>query len=438
MGFWEKIFGKRSEIEGEIVENKTATLNIDDIEKQLLVKKAEETSDFIKAVKPKYEEIKNMSVLLLESLVKLENAKTNEEIDNDMTNQRIMSAAIASRKSFIKKMKDLVGEIKSGMSLDLNSIIDFRKTITETLENTDKYTERDYAICSNVFKKESYDVLNIFKKLHNTITNFRNAVDSKKSSVDLIDQCLMRIHDLEVNIEDFEKAKLHANGILKKIEGNIQVKTDIENKLGGLNNSYEMKEFRSLSEDMDSITRQISDKSNEILNLVSPLEKANRKVMKMIGDGTLVFENGRYIDSFLENPVLTVSENTETFNTMLNFLERCLLDKKLDLKDREKTLQKINELTAGKRIDEIVKEFKGLEDRKKYLQDRFSNVRIIEDVNKLNGQLNDIERGSLELNKELSASRLLIEKMGRSVVYGKEELEKSSANIIGYDIKINI
>jgi len=432
LGWLSKIFGKKeTQIEDQ---KKEPSLEIDGLPNFLNEKYKEITIPIIEDAKKRHEEILTLSNSLQSNLKNLENAVYNKPID-----EKLFTVIIGRRKDFIQKMNNVVWNLKNPIGQDYSSILSNHTKSLSTLKEVNNSTSGDYAYIKEIFGKEASLVVQNFKKIQNTLTNFTSLIEDKKEKLEIIKSSTHLMDEIKkkkISLNNKENLNLET---LKNIE---KYNTELKNtsiKLDELKNSSELEKLNEILSERNKIEEKISNINEELNQNISPLEKPIKKFNKLVHDNVIQFTNVNFISLFLSNPTETIiDEDLNEFKSLLEGLEKSILEKKIELKDREKRLHTIQNLKNTDLISNLVKELKNNIENMKEIENKSSELKIKDQIDKLEDDEKSWNKKIHDNKFEITKINSDIEKFRNSITDLKNNLEENIKSLSEETLTLNL
>lgn len=442
MGFWKKLFG-RGKIEDKIqadTESKTFdnTFDIDTIEQFLNNQYNDIFQSFKEYVRSKYEDVQSKLLTFKSSLAKLGKATFSKPEGG--VNLALVQKLLAQRKSFINKMKLMIDKLSKPMGDSFDSITSYQISVLNSIKTADKYTSREFASFEQLFKEESKLISNNFRSLFTVVKNFDKFVSEKKDSFASISNARNEFEALKKYIrisKDREKELDDLNKHASDLKENLSSE---KRRLKDLESGEEWKKFNDLTEDKTDMESQMSEVKFLISQNLSIIEKPLKKFQNLVFRGVEKLDNSKELDKYIDSPVdmLIATKDFAYFRSILRSICNDISSEKINIKNRDKTLSKINWIIDHNVFEELVEKYNPLVNKLKTLEDDISKQIIVKEKQDVENHIEDLERESNSVTEKLVEIKKQVEKSNNLINTSKSNLEKLLSSFISGEAKINI
>ncbi len=440
LGWFTKIFGinqepdtKKGELKKE--ELKPTAFGIESLKTFLDIQHENITNPFFKSAKTKHGELQTLADDLQGSLKILGEAKYADPVD-----PQLFSAVMERRKNFIQKINEFVKKIRTPVSPDFNSILDFHNSSVSTFNHVNATTVDDYRRLTELFSRETSSVINNFKKIENSLSNFGLLIKDKESAIKSLNLTKSKLQEVANHISAFDEKKKRIKEFADRISGLDSDHTKISDGISALENSDEWKNYNHLLENKAEAQNKMIQLSNDMVQAVSPLVKPIKKFKHLIDDGVVSFGDKKFVDLFLENNLNAILNNeTSNFLSLLENLDKAISDKKIDLKDRASAiLDTMTALKEGNVISELKNDFETLSKHIKELEGDIACSQVPEKRRKLSADLESVKRTKDNCELELSEEKSNMESLRNDIRKARAEIEEQISNLSGNKVSLEV
>jgi hypothetical protein len=341
------------------------------------------------------QEINEMIIQVKKDLQLLETSKLrNEKIDERMKN--FMSG---NRSNYIKQVSMFIESVKMDNNRNIDSLI---KNFEEKVDSLNKSSARSYYILQEFFAHESSKVAEDIKKMDEAVKKIKQLKENPE--ITMISQIKNTIKEMREKIEkkesltkEIEELRSRESQIGKQIlnkQNDISILESSEDFLKTGKTKLEIQEKESVMRKLDF----------EITQLFSPLSRAFRKYERIgIDDVSLIKKYDDASDGLLDDENLKILE-------VMQKIKKLIAKGELDLKDDDKTIKKIDEITREKLIT-IRIQYKQVKQEKEKLEKetRANKILVIyEDTKLMLKSLEDqLERTKKEIQKKTDTYNMI-------------------------------
>jgi len=227
-----------------------------------------------------------------------------------------------------------------------------------------------------VFREEMLKLgseLNALIDLTGSLEELVNNGKEKKSLIDGLNEDARQIRRGLEDIEELTEKSDRLESQIEKLKGEIE-KLEVEIK--SLKKTSKFREYAESEEKIKGIEEKKKLLEKNILNELSPLKKVLRKVIKLSEDGKCELEPYAIAKEYLEHPVetyLSHDKDSKDLDSILATIKECIESGALRLKNKEKTLAKIETISQGG-LGGIKREYSGLVSEESFLREKMQSI----------------------------------------------------------------
>lgn len=397
--------------------NKVLEDGIKNIKEKLLSRIADGEKSFVEMALKKHSEILSTVANIESGLV----AFNNSDVGSEQMDSRLRQILTGNKNIISKKIHDLCKGLKSLTGNDVNSIIAYYENsysaISDTVLNSmDNYKKiEDYLDMQiiPIFRNVNY-VAEILEPFKVVIEIFQLENMKMKSLGNLINKFETQVSNKENSID----RKLLLEKELKYIENE---KSDVENQLNKLTNTSKYNKFLKLLDESQALKHELERNRMMFLNYISALDKPIKKFLKLVTDRKIAFDQEKDLMNFIDDRELT-RENILLIRTTVDKMSSAMEELRLKEGDRIKPLNRMEEISDGKILDEFYEEKLRIENKLKEVEniiklerpdEKFELEKRLDKINSniasVKSDLKIIERDAAEIDKTLEDSKQKLE-----------------------------
>lgn len=424
----ERIFRKKEEAKEQV-------FSIEDAESFLSKIFDEKFQSLKEDVDKIYQEMQSVAANMRESLKILADATFSGPVDSEL-----LQNVIAHRKSFIHKMKIMIEQIKRPMQSNFDSILEFNRSISSSISETDSRTVKDYIFLKELFEKEAKSSIEDFKRLSKLLRDFENLINNNKEVILSIRNFQNGLQSIKEERNILNQAEEHLKNLdarLSNVSSNYEnVKEDLEKFKSG----EEWTHFNELLNKKKSIEEDISSLKSQILRDISRIERPLKKFKNLVDNKIVKIDNakvlGKYVNSTLD--ALIEEKNPEAIKSILEMVQDKISDGKIELKDKEKSLDEIRWVIENNIFENFLDDYISLVSDLEKLDKNISEQKAPSMKTDMENRIKDLERQVETTKMEIDEFKKQIEKLKNSISEKKNALEKSLSLLINRKISIMI
>ncbi|MFH1473406.1 MAG: hypothetical protein ABIE55_00795, partial [Candidatus Aenigmatarchaeota archaeon] len=284
---------------------------------------------------------------------------------------------------------------------------------------TNTRTEREYVFIRELFRKEGNEVVQSFcqiveinKKLGSIVNGFKKSNEQMLKTQKVVTELLRLEEELKRN------KTIESNKNLKEIEDK---NNKIENMLEKLLDSDDWKIFLEMQKSMEDLKTGIQNKRNDFIQAVAKVEKPLKKYRWSV-------EN-KILDDYVQNSfesILFEDPKGEVFMSAIKDIKTKLLEGKMVLKDSERFLDIMENMTKNKTMEKIIEDCLKLSEKLKEQKEKIALQGMLKRKNYLESEL-------IRLKKELEVIKVEKKRAEeqRKIMYeNKEQKLKELGNLL--------
>lgn len=413
--FLKKLFSKEIE---------KASVNLKDLDKWFEDKTKHYNSELAAYIKQKVSEIE---------LIKKEVENANKELeeavpqDEEKIMPKVRNVVEGARKNYMRQITQLMKEIRVEKE-DVDYISQFCKTIQQKFDLFAQATTKSFYTTQHLFHKQVEVLAQHIKNLDKTIGELNESIKKSKSAK--AKQIKTKISQLNKNTELLAGWKDSVSKFEEQKQELINQENKIQQQIQELKESKEYKEYEQDLEQLKILRDSLKKKSDEIFELIAPLETALKKYER------ITLDNQKVVKRYVENLVQAfIEDKSMMLLELLGKLKSSIEKGSLDLKDKkkEKTIKIIDSIEK-EQLEKMQKDYLQTQQKIEETKDRIdkSDVKIREEgllkkKQKTKDEIANIERETNE-TKEMIA-KIDLEK-------GKKEIIDKIRDLI--DVEVNL
>ena|GEM_PF-3804554 len=385
------------------------------------------TEQICKKAEPLVEQFPDVSSKVESSLKALEDAQIDPQVAG--ATHLILNA----RKHYIFAIRKSLGGVEpgsckgyAGIKLRNKQLSDALVTIRNADVNHAKMIRFLFGKELSAVRQELNGVIRISKELDKVLKN-----DSK--GVGEVEDLLSKMDELHGARERLEKSRGEQGRLEDAIEGLKEREKALAAELQRLGNSAEIGEVAELRQNIAAKKARLAEIEGSISNYLSPLGRALKKYKRLV---EIDAGKAKIVQTAESNPIALLDEDVsidELAKSLQESVEKNQIAK--DEKERQKTLQKIDNLISAK-PDELKKEYSKSKKELAGLEQELASSGVLKEKgklqaekSKLGGELEDAQE-RLEKTKEgISEVKGEADRLKSQIREGMERIEKGEVRI---------
>lgn len=406
-------------------------LGVEELEQWLKTKKTESIKVLEPVCKDLLASLKEYIDELKESVDNLSKAEIKDE---DKIEQRIISIVLSNRRSFINQANFFLGRIDMPNYEDVNQIIEFGSRLKEELDNFAKVTHKSFYTSQHLFYKQVENTKKVINKISKLTENFNKRVIS--SGLDNFEDVENNINLLKESIDNKFSLLEELNKLKIKLKHHKMNKIDNEERIKQIKDSPTYKYYLEEKSKLKELEDEIKQLKLKVEHNFTIMERALKKYTKIEEEEEE--EEYKLIYGYQVNTFETLIKDKELkIIEVLQKITQKILSKELVLKDSEKQkiLSEINKINRDY-LGNIIKENKGLEKRRKELEQEINKNQVISDIDSIKHKIKNTENDIEILEKDINNMNKNINKIDDINI--KQDIEKEFDDIFGICLKIKL
>jgi hypothetical protein len=429
----EKIFGKKEEPVEELP--KKQDFNIEDAEKVLSENFNESFQSFNKDANKIYKEMQPIITNIQKNLKDLGKAKYKDKVD-----PQLLQNVIGHRKSFIHKMEVMLEKARKPMEKDFDSIIEFNKSLHSSVSDVNMKAVKDYHFLKILFEKEVKKTLENFKTLNKTSDKLTELVKENKEKLSLINNAQKELKSLKDEIKDLDKTEKSLKTLENKLSDLKSKQDSLKKDLENFDKRKDWIDLQQLLEKRKATEEKISNLKSVILQETSRINKPLRKFKNLIDRGIVKIKEEetleRSVDSIVDTLIKEKDPKSMTF--IVKKIQENISNGKIELKDKEKTLDEIENILKNNLFESFVKDYISLTKDLKKLEKNITNHKSSILKKKLKDQIKNTKKQIEETNTQIEKLQKKAEKTRESIEDKKTFLEKTLSRLTEKETTITV
>jgi len=429
----ERVFGKKEETTEQVFSKQV--FSIEDTENFLSTNFDERFQTFKEDASKIYEEMQPVVVNMQKSMKDLVRADFKEQVD-----PQLLQNVIGHRKSFVHKMKVMIKKIKKPMQSDLDSILEFNKSISSAISEANTKTVKDYHFLKILFEREARKTFENFKILSKASNNFESLINSNKESLFSIRNAQSELHSIKEETKPLNQIEGHLKTLNTKLSDLKSKHDSLKEGLEKFKNGKDWLHFNEFLEKKKIMEEKLSSLKSQTIQNTSRINKPLRKFKNLVDRGVVKIKDEKilkkYVDSTLD--ALIEEKNPETIRSILEIVQRNVSEGKIKLKDKENPMVEIKRILDNNLFENFLKKYLLLTEDLEKLGEDITAHKASSIKNKMESQIEDVERDIEMTSLEMEKVKKQTEKTKNSIKERKIILEKTLALLTKREISINV
>jgi hypothetical protein len=359
MGIFDIFFRKKERTFGKA--------NLENLEEAAKKKISEHEQGFKNSSAIFFSQVKEQENKIKESLERLSSAQAPAQVD-----LQLLKIAITSRKSFAKKVEDLIKEKEQTDSF--SSLYEMYNSFSLEFEAVDASTVSEFAAIKEVFKNESYAVIGEMKTLKKIYVDFKEKLKKEMSAVQPYEEIETKIKVLKEEKERLENYKKDLESILQKNENLKKENEMLQINLRKIEESEEWKEYLETKKKLEQKENERREIISQVVQKFSSVERPLKKLNNIL-QKTESEINRKLLEKYFSSTFDAFVEDYEkkTINSALKEAAKYIEENKIDEK---KSLGKINEMVSSDSFNQLAREWQKTNDEIAELNERTENSEV--------------------------------------------------------------
>ena len=370
--------------------------------------------------------VKEQKQKLKDSLNRLSSLEVKEQVD-----PQLLQIAMTSRKSFVKKLGTLA-EQEEQKNFSISSVSLLCKTWQYQMDEVNASTVSEFASIKEVFKGESFAVIDEMKNLKKIYDNFSKEVKKKMDEINPYEEIQDKIKIVREEKERLENFGKDLENIVQKSDNLKKENEMLRTNLQKLEEGDDWKGFLEMK-------RKRSEKENEKTELISkvvqnfsaverPLKKLNKLLQTTKSD-----IDAKMLEKYLSSPFDAFIEDYErkTIGAVLKEAAKYVEENKIDEK---KSLEKLKEMIANDTFNNLAKEWQRINSELTELSEKIENNEVDKKRNEMLKTIFDREREMKESEKETIEEQM--KTLEEDFAGHKEELQQLARENMSMEIEL--
>lgn len=417
MGIFDIFFRKKERTFGKV-----SLENLEEAAKKKIAEQQEsfktETSNFFSQVRLQEKKIK-------ESLEKLSSAQAPNEVD-----PQLLKIAVTSRKSFAKKVEDLIKEKEQTDSFHL--LLEMYTSFSLEFEAVDASTVREFVAIKEVFKNESYAIIDEMKVLKKIYVDFKEKLKKELDVVRPYEEIETKIKILKEEKERLESYKKDLENILQKNENLKKENEMLQTNLQKIEESEEWKGYLETKKKLDEKENERREIISQVVQKFSSVERPLKKLNNLL-QKTESEINRKLLEKYFSSAFDAFVEDYEkkTINSALKEAAKYIEENKIDEK---KSLGKINEMISSDVFNQIARDWQKINDELAELNEKLENSEVAKKKEEIAKIISNREAEMKQNRKEKIEQQVSI--LEQDFATHKDELQQLAKDTMSMEVEL--
>ncbi|MBM3309643.1 MAG: hypothetical protein FJY77_05245 [Candidatus Altiarchaeales archaeon] len=400
MGFFDKLFG------GSVSKKEVSLSNLDAWLDDEFSKLNDRT---VKETKPLIEEIFEVKDSLRKRVLDLQDLSCEE------LPARLKTIVKTSKPEYVSSMLDILDAIEFDEKAGYKNILEFQGKLPEMLEKIAKamaghgrYLPFAYGDALAGIRKDVKNLIDLHRNLSRMVESY--------GRITLLEKIRTAKGDLESAAVGRKIVKSKANSLKKELK---ELGKDLADAIREREQILADKQSLELGKQLEADRQKLDGIKTTAYEGWASLGRPLRKYKRLAMDENRLPQSDlKNIDGFMENPVEQFLSGTG-FQEILEDMEKAINEGKIEIKNPEKTVKSIRDITASLKPS-LIDEYNMLAERKKKIESELENSIASRQGRKLEALVEQLKNKISEKNGELET----LEKKGSELEASMNETRK--------------
>lgn len=364
-----------------------------------------ETGKQLREIEDKIEEIKN-------NLSKFESVAIQEDIE-----KRLKDVGKTNKDVIIKRLNSFLDNVKVPDGDDINQTFEFLQNQRNKINSIFNDTKKGFMILNKIQEDVS----------RNLLASLRNLEERLKISNRL--KAIKKINKLDSEIRNDKQSKEKIRVELEELNDKIKQKKGELNKLANrkkkLDSSDRKNKLNELKKQLSNIKKQKKKKRNRIIQAISPLSRAFKK-MKY---GASLPTEDKIIDDYINSPskALRKDKDMQAISALVEKLKEIMDEGVLDLDQKEKRKLK-RDLTSlkSKDLKKMRDEISNLDNEIKKIEEKIRKNDINNQIKNVESLMKNAEKDIENIKNEIEKKENELENLKQHITNKKNQIKEQA------------
>ncbi len=373
-----------------------------------------EASTTIDQIKLQIEQLKQAS----------ETLRTSEGKKDAKVKPKITNVVLSNRESLVKSINNFCHRATIPTKENFEQTLEELKTLQDQINELAKQTNKSYHIAQHLFFNEVEATAKLMKELDRTLGNFKSKLtNARYYDYKDIQSLIKKIGQQQETKKSLEEEREALQKDQKDIEAR---KHHLQEQEHQTIESHDYKKLLRRQKELKELEQKLTNIKNTIFHMFSQFQRPLRKLHKtsLINPATILAYAEDSVKALKSDPSLIITK-------ILEDLERKIKSGSIEVKNKDKSLAKINELTK-ERIQEVKNTWLTTEKEIKDFKEKIENN---ETKNKLKQLKNKIQESDDKLTRINIAIMELDKKINTIFI---KPLEEQIIEKINSSLKANV
>lgn len=412
-------------------------MSIDEISAHVKEKIREKDSSHVDDLKGIHEKMKSVAHDYSDALKTLEESAGPDKVD---------PALMKVARSYVSAMRisfnNAFMEFEKPVAYNTDEFSRFFNRCAEMFVGAEKSSMRYVAILKQIFPKEMESVLKQSDRMSETMESAKGQISSRTSD-------LRPLLDMSDSVEKLRAAVSKIDDLmLKMAESRIGIesmKTDIEStnqKMSELMSSSDWKEYQERSKEIEEISKRREEIFSLVVQTISPLDKAMKRLRKMCSDGVEKVESETMLDLYIGDPVDAFVKDKEqsVIREIISKIKENSVKGRLqiDTEKEQKILENISVIESRGLLPTLRRDLDDLENQMSTVKKILSSSNVQGLRSGYESSLRDLSSRMSDAESTTRAQEATLKRAQDDVAAALREAEEKASATIGEKITIKL
>ncbi|MFC1742094.1 hypothetical protein ACFL3V_06165 [Nanoarchaeota archaeon] len=424
MSWFKKLFSMGDSEEDEVEEIQEFEVSLASLSSWVQERSDSEFEKIKPKIEDQFSKISDEKVELKEKLKDLGAA----DLHNPDIPERERAIMEGNRESYIKQHRQFLNNVDVPEEIDCGWTSQFCKDFEQMLVVLAKSSAKGHAVMNAFFAKHAADVNRSIKTMSDAVSRIKEILEEGNVGVEHLDDVQKAVTTLKAKKKLLTEVGEEEATYTQKLANSKQMMEKLKGKMDDLRQTDSYTEFQDHNAKREELWKRVRSIEDEIDSLFSPLGKPMKKYERMIAQDATLFSK------YVSNPVSAVVDDAEfRIITILDKMRNALAVGTLEVKDSEKAMQRISEVSR-ERLSHLRDSYTDAKGAIKKIDDKLRRCSVLDEINDLQYKLEHTENQVQMLQDKIELSEKTQDKVDLDAL--KAQVEKKINDAFDVEVKI--
>ncbi len=326
-------------------------------------------------------------------------------LQNPNISEREKQLMEGNRNSYISMHKQFSNMLNISDDISCRETLRFCEDYDDLIVKLAKSTAKGHAVMNEFFANHASSINKDVKAMTDSVSRIKELLEEGNVGADMIGDVQKSVDELRSKRKLLSELSGELVTLRKKLDNSDFMKRKLQRQIDELKRTDEYSEFQDRSDERDRLWKKVNETKEKVEALFSHVNKPMRKFERILAENVDLFND------YLDDPMSALVKDSDLkILTMLEKMKFKLMDGTLEVKDSDKAVQRIGDITKED-LEQARKVFTESRSAIKAIDDDVRNSKVLADIDDLKYKIEHTDNQVQILQDKIADAERTVEKI---------------------------